>query len=57
MPEVLAVDPDDVELVRQDLDLPLEVDGGEPAVAQGPGQGVGGGSQLDAGVREFAHEP
>jgi hypothetical protein len=57
VPEVLAVDPDDVELVRQHLDLALEVHRGEPAVAQGTRQGVGRGRKLDAGVGQFTHQP
>ncbi|MDT4877180.1 hypothetical protein FQZ97_1126790 [compost metagenome] len=55
--EVLAVDPDDVELVCQHLDLTLEVDGSEPPVPEGTGEGVRRGGELDPGVGEFPHEP
>ena len=55
--EVLAVDPDDVELVRQHLDLAGEVDGGEAAVAEGARKGVGRRGQLDAGVGQLTHQP
>lgn len=55
--EVLAVDPHHVELIGQNLDLALEVDGGEAAVAQRTRKRVGRRCQLDAGVGQLPHQP
>ena len=53
---VLAVDAQRAEVRGQALDLAQEVGGGEPALAELAGQGVGGGGERDARVDQLAEQ-
>ena len=56
MAVVLTVDADRLEGLREPLDLPHEVGGGEPPLPQLAGQGVRGGGEADSVLAQVAEE-